>query len=95
MDACDINNDLALGEGGSYIGSCDDGGNCDDSVYNKLLSANNKVDAEKILGACENLASIQDNLNNWLNASKPKIDQDGFDSLSAAVTALKDFYSCP
>ncbi|MGR9036287.1 MAG: hypothetical protein ACU83O_06820, partial [Gammaproteobacteria bacterium] len=75
--------------------SCDDGGNCDDSVYNKLLSANNKVDAEKILGACENLASIQNNLNNWLNATKPKIDQDGFDSLSAAVTALQDFYSCP
>jgi len=98
QDACNLNNDLAgtteNGAYGNYIGSCSpNGGRCDDSVYNKLVSASNKVDAGKVQpDACDNLASIQTDLTTWFTASKPKIDQLGYNNLSAEISALQGMY---
>ncbi|MGJ0483555.1 MAG: hypothetical protein ACR65R_03345 [Methylomicrobium sp.] len=93
--ACSINNDLALGsEEGNYIGSCNGGGKCDDSVNNKLTSASNKVSAGKLRDACSNLQSIQTSLDQWLT-NKPKIDSSGYLSLKTAIATLKESYECP
>ena len=70
--ACNINNDLADTESnsveGAYTGSCAGGGRCDDSVYNKLTSASNKIGSGKLADACANFASIQSDLLAWLTA---------------------------
>ena len=96
QDACNLNDDLASGTGtGAYIGSCAmDGGKCDDSVYNKLFSASSKVGALKIADACANLASIQRDLLTWSTAAKPKIDQTGYNSLSADIAAIQTKLNC-
>lgn len=95
LDACNVNNDLADGIGGAYTGSCKDGGRCDDSVYNKLLSASSKVEAGKVYpDACNNLASIQFDLMTWAGADKPKIDGAGYYNLSAEITKLQTAYGC-
>lgn len=96
QSACDINNDLALGAGveGSYVGSCDGGGKCDDSVNNKLTSASNKVKVCKLRDACSNLQSVQTSLDQWLT-NKPKIDSAGYQSLKTEIDALKVSYECP
>jgi len=98
LDACNANNDVADGDKGvgSYLGSCVDGGRCDDSVYNKLLSASGKIGAGKLQGACDNLASIQSDLWIWLGdgTAKPKIDQLGYATISAKISELQGMYSC-
>jgi len=97
QNACNLNNDLAdaiTTATGSYTGSCAGGGRCDDSVYNKLVSASNKVGAGKLADACANLASIQSDLLAWRTADKPKIDQLGYTNLSAEISLLQTAFSC-
>jgi len=96
QQACIVNNDLAdKGSYGSYTNSCDGGGRCDDSVYNKLVSAGNKIGAGKLADACANLASIQQDLLTWSTASKPKVDQAGYNSLTGELTTVQAGYLCP
>jgi len=96
--ACNINNDLADSESntieGAYTGSCNDGGRCDDSVNNKLTSASNKIGSGKLADACANFASIQSDLLTWLTADKPKVDQQGYSTLSNEVDIVQGLYGC-
>ena len=79
----------------AYIGSCEGGGACADSVYNKLLSAASKFSAGKITDGCANLAAIQADLAWWnRGASKPKINDAGYKVISAAIQAIQTDKSC-
>ena len=96
--ACNINNDLADAETntveGAYTGSCDGGGRCDDSVYNKLTSASNKIGSGKLADACANFKSIQDDLLVWMTVDKPKVDQQGYNALSSEISIVEGMYGC-
>lgn len=81
--------DAALTPLGAYVGSCAGGGACADSVYNKLASAAAKFAVPKVADGCANLASIQSDLLTWNTAAKQKIDNAGYATMSAAITAIQ------
>lgn len=102
LDACDANAAVASGtvstEGfkdAAYTGSCEGGGRCADSVYNKLVSALSKFEVPKVTDACQKLADIQSDLSTWNTADKPKINNSGFMVMTSAIRAIQQDGGCP
>lgn len=103
MDACVANVAVATGsvstEGfkdAAYTGSCEGGGACADSVYNKLISALSKFQVPKVADACQKLAEIQADLTTWNTGSaKPKINNSGYMVMTSAVRAIQQDGGCP
>ena len=89
-DVCDVNADLAnADEGSGYIGSCEDGGRCDDSVENKLSTAQAKVMAGKYVDAVEKICTIISDANMWADTGKKKkLTDEGRDELVGAAAIL-------
>ena len=92
FDLCDVNADLAnADEGSGYIGSCEGGGRCDDSIENKLSSAQAKVMAGKYVDAVENVCTIISDANTWADTSKKKkLTSEGREALVDAAAKLAD-----
>ena len=84
-DLCETNVELGF-EG--YIGSCDGGGRCDDSVDNKLNSPLDKHMKGKVDDAMASVCSIGDNAITWAGARKAKLTEDGLTDLLADVESL-------
>lgn len=102
MDACVANVAVATGnvstEGfkdAAYTGSCEGGGACADSVYNKLISALSKFEVPKVSDACQKLADVQADLTTWNTAAKPKINNSGFMVMTTAIRAIQQDGGCP
>lgn len=102
MDACMANVAVATGNvstqgltDAAYTGSCEGGGACADSVYNKLISALSKFEVPKVADACQKLADIQLDLTAWNTAAKPKINNAGFMVMTSAVRAIQQDGGCP
>ena len=89
-NVCEANATLAnADEDLGYIGSCEGGGRCDDSVENKLSSAQAKVMAGKYVDAVENVCTIISDANTWADTSKKKkLTQEGRDALVGAAATL-------
>lgn len=96
FDACIANVAVAkqLGTTEGYIGSCEGGGACADSVYNKLISAASKFAVPKISDGCANLATIQSDLLAWHTSTKPKINGSGNTVMTSAIHAIQ-VGNCP
>ena len=78
----------------AYTGSCDGGGACADSVYNKLVSAASKFAVPKISDGCSALAAIQSDLTAWNTAGKPKINNSGYNVMAGAIQTIQTG-NCP
>jgi len=80
----------------AYIGSCEGGGACAESVYNKLVSASSKYEIPKLADACQKLADIQEDLRVWNTGSaKPKINDSGYVEMSSRIRMIQQEGGCP
>jgi hypothetical protein len=106
--ACQLNNEMATNdpaaETAAYTGSCSGGGNCDDSVHNKLVTADAAIYVAKQSDACNKLADIVAAVGTWAGAAKPKVNAAGRlaligntdkgDSQNGEITALQRGFGC-
>lgn len=96
-NACEMNVKVALrmlSTDAAYTGSCEGGGACADSVYNKLQAAASKFAAPKVADGCAKLADIQTDLTTWNTADKQKINNNGYTEMSKIIRDIQT-YNCP